>query len=69
MSEKYRHIDPDKIASNHNQELYDFIDPIFAEQIHVSLRVLSEASTLPQRLVEYHRRLLEYWGVYDTDTI
>lgn len=41
------------------------LDPIVAEQLELSLRVLSEASTLPPDMVDHHRRILRYWGVIE----
>ena len=41
------------------------IDAVFAEQINISLRVMLEADTLPPDLVEHHRKVLEYWGVFE----
>lgn len=70
MSERYtgHHADIDTSGPTVMQECFDFVDPVFAEQIQLSLRVMAEASTLPPAMVAYHQGLLEYWGVYDTDT-
>jgi hypothetical protein len=45
--------------------LEDLLDPIIAEQLTTSLRVIAEADTLPPDMVEYHMRLLSYWGVIE----
>ncbi len=66
MCEAYRSIGLDEIEEvATTQSCFDFVDPVFAEQIEISLRVMSEASTLPPHIVDHHRKILEYWGVID----
>lgn len=54
----------DRIASREYTGLDD--DPVFHEQIAIALRVMDEADTLPVAIVDYHRKLLEYWGIVES---
>lgn len=56
----------DRMAQIEYRNMLD-TDPILHEQIAVSQRVVAEADTLPESLVAYHRKLLEYWGLSGTD--
>lgn len=40
------------------------VDPIMGEQVTESLRILDEGWE-PEDVLEEHRRLLEYWGVFE----
>jgi hypothetical protein len=39
------------------------IEKAVEEQLQMSFRVLAEADTLPDHLVDYHRRILICWGM------